>query len=262
VSIRSGLGAVRRRVLCSVFRRTVPLGDHGPMVSFSFDDFPRTAYSVGGAILEQFGARGTYYAAMALMNVSNELGEHFRSSDLESLLEKGHEVASHTFGHISCRSVSGATFRKDVEEGKKAIEDVTGRNPANFAYPFGHVTVQAKATLGAVLTSARSVVPGFNGPEIDLNLLQANNLYGGLEGAGRAEELILENQKRKSWLIFYTHDVRPEPSPYGCTPALLEAAVACAVLAGCRILTVGEALAEVGVQNGAPKGQVRESVSA
>jgi|HubBroStandDraft_6_1064221.scaffolds.fasta_scaffold00055_26 peptidoglycan/xylan/chitin deacetylase (PgdA/CDA1 family) len=248
MSVRSGLGAARRRVLCSLYRRTVPLGDGGPIVSFSFDDFPRTALSAGGAILEQVGARGTYYAAIGLMNTSNELGEQFRSGDLDSLLEKGHELASHTFNHISCRSVSGAEFREDVAKGRKAIEEVAGVESANFAYPFGHVTLQAKRTLGLDLGSARSIVPGFNGPEIDLNLLRANSLYGDLDEAGRAEELILENMERKNWLIFYTHDVRSKPSAFGCTPALLEAAVSCAVRRGCRILTVREALAEVGVE--------------
>lgn len=247
MSVRSGLGAAHRRVLGSLYRRTVPVGNRGPMVSFSFDDFPRTAYSAGGAILEQFGARGTYYAAAGLMNTSNELGEHFSSEDLGSMVKKGHELASHTFNHISCRAISCAAFRKDVEKGRKAIGEVAGVDSANFAYPFGHVTLRAKRTLGLDLSSARSSVPGFNGPEIDLNLLRANSLYGGREGLQRMEGLILENAKRKSWLIFYTHDVRPEPSRYGCTPELLEAAVSSAVHSGSRILTVREALAEVGV---------------
>jgi peptidoglycan/xylan/chitin deacetylase (PgdA/CDA1 family) len=262
VSVRSGLGVVRRRVLCSLYRRTVPLGDRGPIVSFSFDDFPRTAYSVGGAILEQFRARGTYYAAIGLMNTSNELGEQFRPEDIASLLEKGHELGSHTFSHISCRSVSCAEFRNDVEKGRKAIEEVSGQGSMNFAYPFGHVTIQAKRTLEFSLGSARSIVPGFNGPEIDLSLLRANSLYGDLDEARRAEELILENTKRKSWLIFYTHDVRPEPSAFGCTPALLEAAVSCAVRSGCRILTVRETLAEVDVLNGSLKDQAHDCVPA
>jgi peptidoglycan/xylan/chitin deacetylase (PgdA/CDA1 family) len=255
VSVRSGLGAAHRRVLGSLYRRTVPVENRGPMVSFSFDDFPRTAYSAGGAILEQFGARGTYYAAAGLMNTSNELGEHFGSEDLASLVKKGHELASHTFNHISCRAVSCAAFRKDVEKGRKAIGEVAGVDSANFAYPFGHVTLQAKRALALDLGSARSIVPGFNGPQIDLNLLRANSLYGDLDRARRAEELIVENAERKSWLIFYTHDVRPHPSPFGCTPALLEAAVSCSVRSGCRILTVGEVLTEVGVQERNPKGQ-------
>ena len=90
ISLRSELAAVRRRTLCALYQRNVPLGDQGPIVSFTFDDFPRTAFSTGGAILEQFGARGTYYAALGLMNTSNELGEQFRSMDLDALLEKGH----------------------------------------------------------------------------------------------------------------------------------------------------------------------------
>jgi peptidoglycan/xylan/chitin deacetylase (PgdA/CDA1 family) len=262
VSVRSKLGAVRRRVLCSQYRRNVPLGIHGPIVSFTFDDFPRSAYSEGGAILEQFGVRGTYYTAMGLMNTSNELGEHFSSDDLDSLHEKGHELANHTFGHTSCRSVSCAEFRQDVETGRKAVSQLTGRYRANFAYPFGDVTLQAKKTLATLLPSARGIVSGFNGPEIDLNLLRANKLYGDLDGVKRVEQLILDNKEQKSWLIFYTHDVRPKPSTVGCTPELLQMAVSCAVLAGCRILTVRDALAEIAVQNGNPKASVHRKVLA
>ncbi len=262
MSVRSSLGAARRRVLGSLCRRSVPLGNRGPIVSFTFDDFPHTAYSAGGAILEQFGVRGTYYAAAGLMNTSNELGEQFRPEDLDSLLEKGHELASHTFSHISCRSVSCSAFREDVRKGRKAIEEVTGLDSPNFAYPLGHVTLQAKRTLGLDLGSARGIVPGFNGPAVDLNLLRANSLYGDLEGADRAEELIVENTKRKAWLIFYTHDVRPNPSAFGCTPALMEFVVSGAVRRGCRILTVGEVLTEVGVQNWNPKVQAGQAVPA
>ena len=77
MSLRQHLGSLRRRALCSLYRRTMPLGNAGPIVSFTFDDFPRSAYSVGGAMLEKFGARGTYYVTAGLMNVSNELGELF-----------------------------------------------------------------------------------------------------------------------------------------------------------------------------------------
>jgi len=260
VSVRSRLGAARRQVLGSLYRRTASLGNCGPIVSFTFDDFPRSACTAGGPILERFGARGTFYAAYGLMNTRNELGEQFRAQDLDSLLEKGHELASHTFSHISCCSVSCATFREDVEKGRKAIEEMAGS--ANFAYPFGHVTLQTKRALAMSLTSARSIVPGFNGPEIDLNLLRANSLYGDLNGARHAEELIAENSKRKTWLIFYTHDVQRTPSPFGCTPALLESVVSCAARSRCRVLTVREALTEAGVQNGNAKGHVHSYVPA
>jgi peptidoglycan/xylan/chitin deacetylase (PgdA/CDA1 family) len=244
VSVRSGLGAVRRRMLCSLGRRTVPLGNRGPIISFTFDDFPRTAYTIGGSILEQSGARGTFYAAYGLMNTSNELGEQFCADDLHSLLGKGHELATHTYSHISCRSASCGAFCEDAERGRKAIEEVSGAPAGNFAYPFGHVNLRAKRVVGTRMASARGIFPGFNGPEIDLNLLQANALYGDLDGSSQAEHLILQNAKERGWLIFYTHDVRNGPSPYGCTPALFEFAVSVAARSGSRILTVQQALAE------------------
>jgi peptidoglycan/xylan/chitin deacetylase (PgdA/CDA1 family) len=249
VSLISQLKSLRRSLLCALYRRTAALGDHGPIVSFTFDDFPRTASSTGGAILEAYGARGTYYVTAGLMNVSNELGELFVADDLPSLLEKGHELGSQTFRHSSGRSVSLAAFRNDVQDGIKALERLVGYNSTNFAYPYGHATLRSKKALSAVLASARSVIPGFNGPEIDLNLLLAHRLYGDVEMSHQVEDLIVQNEKQRTWLIFYTHDVRPNHSEYGCTPALLEFAVSRAAKSGNRILTVEQALAELGIKS-------------
>ena len=245
---RTVLSALRRQTLCSFYARTVPWGNRGPIVSFSFDDFPRTAYVVGGAILKSFGVRGTYYAAAGLMSTANKLGEQFCSEDIHSLLQDGHELASHTFSHISCRAVSCSIYRDDVDRGRKAIAEIAGvADSGNFAYPFGDVTLKAKRTLGPKVCSSRGIFPGLNGPDVDLNLLRANRLYGDLDQSGKMQKLILENEKRKSWLIFYSHDVRPKPSPYGCTPSFLESTASFAIRRGCRILTVREVLAELGI---------------
>src|SRR5579872_7001445 len=222
---RSILGALRRKILCSVHQRRTLLGDHGPIVSFTFDDFPRTACSVGAPILERYGARGTYYVAAGLAESCNELGEQFRPQDLRLLLDKGHELGSQTFGHLSGRSVSPSLFCEDVKKGVAVIEQMTGANIWNFAYPYGHATLGTKAVVGNLVFSCRSNFPGLNGPVIDLNLLRANRLYGDLAGNEHVDQLVEENARRRTWLIFYTHDVRPNASPYGCTPALFEAAV-------------------------------------
>jgi|HubBroStandDraft_1064217.scaffolds.fasta_scaffold10376_4 peptidoglycan/xylan/chitin deacetylase (PgdA/CDA1 family) len=247
MNLRHHLGSLRRSVLCSLYRRTVLSGNSGPIVSFTFDDFPRTAYSVGGRILEKAGARGTYYVAAGLMNISNDLGDLFVADDLHSLVEGGHELGTQTFHHSSARELSLAVFVDDVHQGMKAMEQMGVCNSTNFAYPYGHATLRSKKNLGPVFTSSRSVIPGLNGPEVDLNLLLANRLYGDIDQSPLIEDLILQNEKQRSWLIFYTHDVRPNPSEYGCTPALMEYAVARAARGGSRILTVRQALAEFGV---------------
>jgi peptidoglycan/xylan/chitin deacetylase (PgdA/CDA1 family) len=267
VNLRSSLGTVRRQVLQAVCRRTVCLGDTGPLVSFTFDDFPRSAALAGAAILERHGARGTYYAAMGLMNTVNELGEHFCAADLTGLRCRGHEAASHTFSHSSSRATALSDFRGDVEKGRNAVAACAAADTGNFAYPFGHATLRAKQSLGPRLRSSRGAVPGLNGPDADLNLLRANRLYGGLSPATEAgvEDLICENAAQKTWLIFYTHDVRSNPSPYGCTPELLEFALALAVRSGSHVLTVEKALAriETGKSDGdmepAPAGALADS---
>jgi peptidoglycan/xylan/chitin deacetylase (PgdA/CDA1 family) len=241
--LRSAAGAARRHLLCSFQRRQATLRKPGPFVSFTFDDFPRTAYTTGGAILKNFGVRGTYYVAMGLMNTTNELGESFHLDDLHSVAADGHELASHTFSHNSSREVSLGAFQEDVRRGQSALREMpTLTSTANFAYPYGEVTFAAKQAVGKEMTSCRGTQGGLNGQVIDLNLLRANGLYGHIDQLKRVEQLLLDNEKQQGWLIFYTHDVRPNPSRYGCTPELIENAVRVAAERGASILPVAEVL--------------------
>jgi peptidoglycan/xylan/chitin deacetylase (PgdA/CDA1 family) len=247
MNLRSQLGSVRRHVLASFYSRPVRLGPLGPVVTFSFDDFPRSAYTAGGEILKSYGVRGTYYAAVGLMNTFNELGEQFRPSDLEALVADGHELASHTFSHISCRSIPNSAFLAEVEHGRKAIRELTGeQDSGNFAFPFGDFTVGARRSLSANLASCRGILGGVNGPDVDLSLLRANSIYGDIDDSGVVERLLDRTVRQKGWLVFYSHDVQRNPSRFGCTPQLLESVVSQAIKVGARIMTVAEVLGELG----------------
>ena len=243
MSLHSRLAMTRQRLLYSFHRRVVSLGNTGPVVSFVFDDFPRTAYTVGGSILTSFGIRGTYYVAMGLMDSSNELGEQFCMGDLISAAGDGHELASHTFGHQSSRRVSLIDFQEDVRKGWDALRQIPDlATTANFAYPRGEVTLAAKQVVGKQMLSCRGIYGGLNGPLVDLNLLRANSLYGDIDRLDAVRRLIVENEERKTWLIFYTHDVQPSPSRYGCTPRLLDSAVHLAVGRSAQVLPVADVL--------------------
>jgi peptidoglycan/xylan/chitin deacetylase (PgdA/CDA1 family) len=243
MSLRTAVGTVRRGMLSYLLSRRVPLGNAGPLVSFSFDDFPRTAYTVGAPILQGFGARGTYYVTPGLMGKVNNLGEHYSLRDLQSLVEQGHELASHTHSHLSCREVPFHSFQADVRKGRQSIVDQMGiADSGNFAYPYGDVTLRAKQALGLEMLSCRGTTPGINGPDVDLNLLHANSLYGDMTQLAVVQRLILENVARKGWLIFYTHDVCSRPSRFGCIPEFLEAAVCFAAQSQTNIVTVADAL--------------------
>lgn len=244
---RSQIGAIRRSLLCSVHKRNVVSPQRQPIVSFTFDDAPRSAYVTGGSILRSFGAHGTYYVAPGLIGTENHLGEQLRIGDLQSLLGEGHELASHTYSHCSCRETPFRNFEIDVQKARLALHELSGaEDSGNFAYPYGHVTVNSKKNLGTKVRSCRSTVNGINTSPVDLNLLRANPLYGDVDVLDRVERLFRQNEERRGWLIFYSHDVRPAPSKFGCTPELLESAVAFTAKHNSRILTVSEALEELG----------------
>jgi peptidoglycan/xylan/chitin deacetylase (PgdA/CDA1 family) len=233
------LGEVRQFLLRSMYRRARSIDLQQPVVSFCFDDFPRTAYTAGGKILKSLGARGTYYASLGLMNTTNELGPQLTQDDIESLLTDGHELGSHTYHHWSVRRVTLDAFEKDVLHGRDVVRSMTGSDEVdNFAYPYGHVTLASKKRLAVELCSCRGIYPGINGPEVDLNLLRANSLYGDVNELPRFECLLTETARRRGWLIFYTHDVQQNPSPFGCTPALLDNVVALTLERGFQVLPV------------------------
>jgi peptidoglycan/xylan/chitin deacetylase (PgdA/CDA1 family) len=244
ITLRSQIAGVRRSALCLLARRDAELPSERPLISFTFDDFPRTALAVGGALLRDAGLRGTFYVAPALIDTVNHLGPQFQRVDLSNLLQDGHELASHTYSHVSARAVSVSAYSQEVDKGFRSLaEEFPLRASRHFAYPFGDITLRVKQRVASSMQSCRGIYPGLNGPRIDLNLLRANSLYGDIGQFAAARTLIEENCKNKSWLIFYTHDIQSNPSPYGCTADLFEKVVCFAVESGARILPVGEVVA-------------------
>lgn len=246
--IRRPFGCMHRKLLSSLGRSEYRLPDRGPIVTFTFDDFPRTALDTGGAILRAYGAYGTYYVAMGLKGGGSEIGEYFCTEDLKRLLADGHELGSHTFSHVSCWSNSLEVFEADVLKGREAVADIIGSSkPHLFAYPYGDVTLKAKSRIGPLMDCSRGVYAGINISPMDLHLLRAISVYDRTFDIEAIKHLFRLNLQHNGWMIFYTHDVREKPSPWGCTPGQFEAVVRLASRMEFRFLTVGDVLAEAQV---------------
>jgi peptidoglycan/xylan/chitin deacetylase (PgdA/CDA1 family) len=183
---------------------------------------------------------------MGLMGTTNELGEQFGYEDLHSAAARGHELANHSFSHFSARRTSLKEFMGDVDRCEREIRETIAVNLSNnFAYPYGDVTSIVKMKLGSRMGSCRGTYDGLNGPDVDLNLLRANRLYGGHGQVDAARRLVLENERRKSWLIFYSHDVSSTPSRFGCTTGMLEDVVSFAAQHSVGILPVRDVMGKI-----------------
>jgi peptidoglycan/xylan/chitin deacetylase (PgdA/CDA1 family) len=213
--------------------RPAKIGWPGGVVSFTFDDFPRSAWVNGGAILEKYDRRGTYYTAMGLAGTANNLGPLFTLDDLHATHKQGHEIACHTFSHRDCARVPATEIAAEIDRNAAALAQVLGDEAVtNFAYPFGGVSQSAKSALAPRFASCRGTGRGLmHGHGLmhgtaDLADLPSINIYSWNFDRNRLCRLIEDAQAKNAWLIFYTHDVAEEPSPFGCTPAQFQSIVA------------------------------------
>ena len=109
------LAAVRRSVRTALFARTVAMGNQRAIVSFTFDDFPRSAVSNGAGLLEDHGARGTFYLTGSYCGrVINDIPQ-YGGEDLATLAGAGHETGCHTFTHARVSTLSAAALTREID---------------------------------------------------------------------------------------------------------------------------------------------------
>jgi peptidoglycan/xylan/chitin deacetylase (PgdA/CDA1 family) len=250
---RQRLALEATRSLC---KRPLAVRTTLPLISFTFDDFPRSAFLQADPILRQYGALGTYYVSLGLMGNESPLGPMFHAGDLKELARLGHELGCHTFGHCHSWDTPPNMYERAILDNRKALTEVLpGSTFRTFAYPFSapHLAVKRVAgrhflcCRGGGLRAGRYLphAPGgqtFNSGMTDLNLLCAVFLEKMRDDPEAIKNLIDQNARARGWLIFATHDVCANPSPYGCTPGLFEQVVKWSSASGARILPVAKAL--------------------
>ena len=220
-------------------RRVVDVRPQFPIVSFTFDDFPRSALHAGGAILREFGARGTYYVALGLMDREIPAGKAFSVEDLRSVLDEGHELGCHTFAHCHAWETSPSVFEESIIENRRVFEAlVPGVAFKTLSYPIANPRPQTKRRASKYFLCCRGGGESFNIGPTDANNLQARFLEKNRQNPDVFKRLIDENCAAHGWLILATHDVCETPTPFGCSPDFLEGIVRYATKSGAKVLPV------------------------
>jgi peptidoglycan/xylan/chitin deacetylase (PgdA/CDA1 family) len=239
----------RRITLDAYGRRNFRLVTDVPYVSFTFDDFPRTALTAGGTILRERGVRGTYFVSLQLLGKPSPSGPIATPDDVKALLADGHEVGCHTYEHLDGCKSSVAEFERSIRQNRAALADVApGVEFPVFAYPLNGPVLSIKRAVGKHFVGCRGGGQTFNKGVIDLNLLKAYFLDWRNRGDLNAvREVVERNAAERGWLIFATHDVAAEPSRYGCRPDFFEEAVRLSISSGARVVPMMEACGALGI---------------
>jgi peptidoglycan/xylan/chitin deacetylase (PgdA/CDA1 family) len=227
------------RWLC---RRPFRIDTAEPLISFTFDDFPKSALLTGGAILHRFGFAGTYYTSLGLMDREEASGAMFSAQDLEALWRQGHELGCHTYDHCHSWRTKSSVFERSILENQRSLGRLLpGAYFPTFSYPISEPRALTKRTVARHYVCARGGGQTYNAGTADLNYLSAYFLEKSRNDSGAVKKMIDSNRQARGWLIFATHDVCENPSPYGCTPEFFETIVQYAANSGARILPVARA---------------------
>lgn len=214
-----------------------------PILSITFDDFPKTAATNGAPILEAHGARGTFYASAGLSGIDAPCGVGFDAIDARRLAAAGHEIGCHTYGHQDCAKLDQYDALSDLAKNRDALKAMGLNEPAiSLAYPYGETTSALKEALPARYSNARGILPGLNVGRADLAQLRSHALFGA-EWTTRVHVALQSAAKKNAWLIGFTHDVSDAPSPWGTYAADLDHLLGAAKALGFAILPVRNALA-------------------
>lgn len=217
-----------------------------PIVTITFDDFPKSAATTGASIIEAAGGHATYYACTGLAGEETITGPQYDAGDVARLLAAGHEIGGHTESHLDCSNADVDAAVEDIRANLLNLKTVGLTKPVTqFAYPYGETRVALKFALRDTFKACRGVLRGINSKGSDLMQLRAMELDANPANLEKAIAAIESAARKPAWVIIFTHDVRETPSPFGVTPHELRRVVNAARDNGAALLSMSEALAEI-----------------
>jgi peptidoglycan/xylan/chitin deacetylase (PgdA/CDA1 family) len=103
-------------------------------IMLTYDDTDDDQFTIAAPEMKKYGFKGVFF----IMTVSINRPKYMTTDQLKQLANEGHVIESHTWDH---HNVKGYKTEQDwltqIEKPKKKIEEITGKVPEHFAYPFG-----------------------------------------------------------------------------------------------------------------------------
>lgn len=235
--------------LNNAFRYATEVPTNYKTVSFTFDDAPKSAFTLVQNILNAHQIKGTYYVSLSFLDTFSENKNLYDKEDLLSCRLNGHELACHTFGHVHFNKIKDqSTVETEILKNTQALKKVgIDATLQNFAYPYGEQTLIAKKIVSQYFNTCRGINQGINSGMIDANNLKAIKLYEQVYSLDKIYAILEELAKNGGWLIFYTHDVQPDYSKFGCSVEYLEKVINKCVELGVMIKPVNEVALDMGI---------------
>jgi peptidoglycan/xylan/chitin deacetylase (PgdA/CDA1 family) len=241
------IAGVSRKVARHHRTKPFTMRNNAPLVSFTFDDVPESAYIDGANVLEKCGVRGTFYIAAGTCGNTEPDWRVIGRQEVRELHRRGHEIGRHTFSHARVDRLRADELDEECRRNRELLQELcAGLTISNFCYPFGRTSFPRKRELARAFASCRGIYEGLNHGTVDLAMLRVVELYDRTLTVDKLQHVLHETRARNAWLIFSTHDVADPPSWIGCSPDLLRTVVTAVQTAQLQCLPVRDALGAIG----------------
>ena len=245
---RSLPARVTRRVMPFCLQKNIEIKLDKPIVSFSFDDCPKSVVENALPLFDREHWKVTLYMAMGLCETTNHLGLHMSRSDVKAAYKSGHEIADHTYDHIDATTVSAHDFENNITKNQECLDSVGVSPSKTFAYPYGQLNLATKKIIDQKFKGGRGITSRIHTKNADLNQIGSNRLYNDESYDALMTDISNLNQT-SSWITIFTHDVRETPSQFGCQPKQLEAVIDAVKNTGADVMTIADAITHLETRN-------------
>lgn len=229
---------IGRKIIPHFAKRTLSFQLERPIISISFDDFPKSVMENALPLLDKYNWKATFYVAAGLERTTNHLGLHYDRDDLQKLEQSGHEIGCHTYHHLNIREISESRVTSELDSNAKSLKTLGVKSPLQtFAYPFGETSIARKKQLSNRFASMRGIMRGVHYNKVDLNQIKSVPIYTG-PNMPQTFGFIESLSRKPGWLTLFTHDIRDNPSEWGCTPKDFENVLAAIHESGAIVMPI------------------------
>ena len=220
------LTRIKRRIARHLPTKPLPMRNSAPLVSFTFDDVPDSAYLNGASVLDEYRLHGTFYIASGTCGTKDTHWRVIERDQVRDLHRRGHEIGCHTFSHRAVDELDAHELNDECRRNFESLRDLCPEiQLSSFCYPFGCVSLPRKLQLQKRFDTCRGIFEGINSGVADLSLLKVIELYDRTLSRDKLSHVLHQARRTAGWIIFYAHDVSEQPTHMGCSPGLLRTTI-------------------------------------
>ncbi|HEY4516838.1 MAG TPA: polysaccharide deacetylase family protein [Candidatus Paceibacterota bacterium] len=151
----------------------------GGSIVLTFDDGYRDNYDIAFPLLKKYEFPATIFVTTDMVGECDKRGmQHLSAEEMSEMHASGLiNIQPHTKTHPKLATLSEMAAREEILGSKRAIEELLGKSPRLFAYPYGSFSEATQRLVGACgFDAAVSVDEGTVGQESDLYRLPRNSI--------------------------------------------------------------------------------------